>query len=126
MLGVANLGQLERAVMQALWDAAEPLSAYDVLPVVAGAASGKRLAVTTVLTVLSRLEKKGFVRADRSARPHRYTATASRADHVAELLHEALGESADRQAVLERFVGTVSAADAAVLRDLLARRADPA
>jgi predicted transcriptional regulator len=126
MLDVANLGQLERAVMQALWDAAEPLSAYDVLPVVAGAASGKRLAVTTVLTVLSRLEKKGFVRADRSARPHRYTATASRADHVAELLHEALGESADRQAVLERFVGTVSAADAAVLRDLLARRADPA
>jgi predicted transcriptional regulator len=123
---VANLGQLERAVMQALWDAAEPLSAYDVLPVVAGAASGKRLAVTTVLTVLSRLEKKGFVSADRSARPHRYSATASRADHVAELLHEALGESADRQAVLERFVGGVSAADAALLRDLLARRADPA
>lgn len=122
---MANLGQLERAVMQALWDSAEPLSAYDVLPLVAGTASGKRLAATTVLTVLSRLEKKGFVSADRSARPHRYRATASRADHVAELLHEALGESADRQAVLERFVGGVSAADAAVLRDLLARRADP-
>jgi predicted transcriptional regulator len=123
---VANLGQLERAVMQALWDADAALSAYDVLPLVAGTASGKRLAVTTVLTVLSRLEKKGFVRADRSARPHRYAATASRADHVAELLHEALGESADRHAVLERFVGGVSAADADVLRDLLARRADPA
>lgn len=121
---MANLGQLERAVMQALWDSAEPLSAYDVLPQVAAAASGKRLAATTVLTVLSRLEKKGFVSADRSARPHRYTATASRADHVADLLHEALGETADRQAVLERFVGGVSAADAAVLRDLLARRAD--
>ena len=52
--------------------------------------------------------------------------TASRADHVAELLHEALGESPDRHAVLERFVGGVSADDAAVLRDLLARRADPA
>jgi predicted transcriptional regulator len=79
-----------------------------------------------VLTVLSRLEKKGFVTADRTARPHRYTALGSRADHVAELLHEALGESADRHAVLERFVGGVSAADAALLRDLLARRADPA
>lgn len=123
---MANLGHLERAVMQALWDADAPLSAYDVLPLVAGTGTGKRLAVTTVLTVLSRLEKKGFVRADRSARPHRYTATASRADHVAELIHEALGESADRRAVLERFVGGVSATDAAVLRDLLASRPDPA
>ena len=123
---MANLGLLERGVMQALWDAGAPLSAYDVLPLVSGSDGSRPLAVTTVLTVLSRLEKKGFVRADRSARPHRYTATASRADHVAELLHEALGESADRQAVLERFVGGVSAADAAVLRDLLARRTDPA
>ena len=123
---MANLGQLERSVMQALWDADAALSAYDVLPLVSGSDGAKRLAVTTVLTVLSRLEKKGFVRADRTSRPHRYTATASRADHVAELLHEALGESADRQAVLERFVGGVSTADAAVLRDLLARRADPA
>jgi predicted transcriptional regulator len=54
---VAGLGHLERAVMQALWDADAPLSAYDVLPLVAGAASGKRHAATTVLTVLSRLEK---------------------------------------------------------------------
>jgi predicted transcriptional regulator len=122
---MANLGLLERGIMQALWDAGTPLSAYDVLPLVSGSDGSRPLAVTTVLTVLSRLEKKGFVRADRSARPHRYTATASRADHVAELLHEALGESADRHAVLERFVGGVSAADAAVLRDLLARRSDP-
>lgn len=121
---MANLGLLESGVMQTLWDADAPLSAYDVLPLVSGEGGTKRLAVTTVLTVLSRLEKKGFVRADRTARPHRYTATASRADHVAELLHEALGESADRHAVLERFVGGVSAADAAVLRDLLARRHD--
>ena len=123
---MANLGLLERGVMQALWDADGALSAYDVLPLVSGSSDRKPLAVTTVLTVLSRLEKKGFVTADRSSRPHRYTALGSRADHVAELLHEALGESADRRAVLERFVGGVSAADAAVLRDLLARRTDPA
>lgn len=121
---MANLGHLEQAVMQALWDADAPLSAYDVLPLVAGAGSGKPLAATTVLTVLSRLEKKGFVRADRRMRPHHYAATGSRADHVAELLHEALSESGDRRAVLERFAGGVSAADAAVLRDVLARRAD--
>jgi predicted transcriptional regulator len=114
-----NLGQLERAVMQALWEAGEARSAYDLLPGLS-TESGEPLAATTVLTVLSRLEKKGFVSADRSSRPHRYTATASREDHVAELMHEVLGDAADRQAVLERFVGGVSADDAALLRKLLA------
>ena len=108
--------------MQALWDAGDSLSAYDLLPGLAGTDSGKPLAATTVLTVLSRLEKKGFVSADRTARPHRYTAIASREDHVAELMHEVLGDAADRRAVLERFVGGVTPADAALLRSILDRR----
>ena len=115
---MANLGHLERAVMQALWDADTPCSAYDLLPGLS-AEGGEPLAATTVLTVLSRLEKKGLVRADRSARPHRYTATATRADHTAELMHEVLGDAADREAVLARFVGGVSPTDAALLRSLL-------
>lgn len=119
---MANLGQLEQAVMRALWDAAEPLSAYDLLPDLAGTDSGKPLAATTVLTVLSRLEKKGFVTADRGTRPHRYAAIASREDHVAELMHEVLGDAVDRRAVLERFVGGVTPADAELLRSLLDRR----
>lgn len=105
--------------MDALWEADAPLSAYDLLPALEGRDPGRPLAATTVLTVLSRLEKKGFVASDRSARPHRYTAVASRADHVAELMHEALGDAADRQAVLERFIGGVSRDDAALLRKLL-------
>ncbi|MCR8671519.1 BlaI/MecI/CopY family transcriptional regulator [Agrococcus sp. HG114] len=114
---MGTLGELERAVMDAVWDAAEPLSAYDVQAQLE--AAGRPLAATTLLTVLTRLEKKGFVAADRGVRPHRYAAVASRADHVAELMHEVLGESRDRMAVLERFVGSVSAEDAATLRQLL-------
>jgi len=115
-------GQLERAIMNALWAADAPRSAYDILPELGTADSGEPLAATTVLTVLTRLEKKGFVTADRSARPHRYRPTASRADHVAELMHEVLGDAADRSAVLERFVGGVSATDADLLRRLLDER----
>ncbi|WP_243224677.1 BlaI/MecI/CopY family transcriptional regulator [Microbacterium sp. CIAB417] len=114
---MGTLGELERAVMDAIWDADAPVTAYDVQEQLSSA--GRALAVTTLLTVLSRLEKKGFVSSDRSARPHRYTAVASRADHVAELMHSVLGDAGDRTAVLERFVGGVSAEDAAVLRQLL-------
>lgn len=114
---MGTLGELERAVMDAIWDAGTPLTAYAVRERLEG--DGRTLAVTTLLTVLSRLEKKGFVTPDRSARPHRYTAVASRADHVAELMHDVLGAAGDRTAVLERFVGGVSEQDAAVLRQLL-------
>jgi len=123
---MATLGQLERSVMDELWDAAEPLDANMLRDRLASAGderAGRELAVTTVLTVLSRLEKKGMISRDRSARPHRWRAAASRAEHVAELMHDALGDAGDREAVLARFVGRVTPEDAAALRRLLA---DPA
>lgn len=119
MRDVATLGQLERSVMDVVWGSNGPLTAYEVRDALAERGGDRSLAATTVLTVLSRLEKKGFVRADRSARPHRYTAFGSRAEHMAELMHDALSESGDRRAVLERFVGGVSSDDAAMLRQLL-------
>lgn len=116
---MANLGDLERAVMDVLWDAHEPLTAYDVKDELEGA--GRDLAATTLLTVLSRLDKKGFVASDRSARPHKYHALGTREEHMAELMQEVLGGAGDRSAVLARFVGGVSDEDAATLRQLLSR-----
>jgi len=113
-----TLGDLERSVMDSLWDSPDPLSAYDIQAQLA-AATTKPLAATTVLTVLSRLEKKGFVRRERSERPHRYAAVASREDHMAELMHEVLGGADDRAAVLARFIGQVSPEEADALRRLL-------
>jgi len=120
---MAGLGQLERAVMDTLWERDAPVTAYDVIARL-GEADGREPAATTVLTVLSRLEKKGFVVSDRSARPHRYRALASRAEHMAELMHEVLTGADDRLAVLERFVGGVTPDDAAALRRLLDRTAE--
>jgi predicted transcriptional regulator len=116
---VATLGELERSVMDLLWASHAPMTAYQIQDSLAGT-STKPLAATTVLTVLSRLEKKKFVSRERSSRPHRYLAVASREDHVADLMHEVLGGAADRVAVLERFVGQASPDEAAALRKLLA------
>jgi predicted transcriptional regulator len=120
---MATLGELERSIMDLLWDSGETLTAYELQERLV-ADGAKQLAPTTVLTVLSRLETKGFVTRERSSRPHRYQAAASREDHMAELMHEVLGGAADRVAVLERFVGQVSPDEAATLRKLLGLTAD--
>ncbi|KAB1646972.1 BlaI/MecI/CopY family transcriptional regulator [Pseudoclavibacter endophyticus] len=103
--------------MDALWDSDAPRTAYELQ-----AELDRGLASTTVLTVLGRLERKGFVTVDRGSRPHHYQPVSSRAEHMAELMHDVLrGGSTDRQAVLERFVNGVSDTDADVLRKLLTR-----
>lgn len=112
---MASLGALERATMELLWDAAEPVTAAELRD----ALSERDPAITTVLTVLSRLESKGLVERERDTRPHRYRARTSRADHVADLMHEVLGSTADTEAVLAKFVGSVSDEEANTLRKLL-------
>ncbi|MDN4615215.1 BlaI/MecI/CopY family transcriptional regulator [Leifsonia sp. F6_8S_P_1B] len=120
---MANLGELERAVMDALWAVETPLSAGELRDRLAGARDGgKTPALTTVLTVLSRLEQKGFVSRDRDARPHLYSAALTRAGHVAELMHEVLESSSDRTEALAYFVGSVDESEAQMLRRLLDAR----
>ena len=115
MTVVPTLGELERAVMEALWSADAPMTARDVQDALAG----RELATTTVLTVLGRLERKGLVTRERSGRAHRYRSVASREDHVAELMNVALDTAADRSAALARFVGSIPPEERARLRDLL-------
>jgi len=110
-------------MMDVLWDADRSVTANDLRDrlVDASATSTGRgpLATTTILTVLSRLEKKGFVTRDRGSRPHLYRATTTRTDHTADLMLEVLGSASDRQAALARFIGTVSPQEAETLRQLL-------
>ncbi|MGO4300093.1 BlaI/MecI/CopY family transcriptional regulator [Leifsonia sp. RAF41] len=120
---MANLGELERAVMDALWDGDAPITAGELRDKLAAArAGGKTPALTTVLTVLSRLESKGFVGRDRDARPHLYYAALTRAGHVADLMREVLESSSDRTEALAYFVGSVDESEAEVLRRLLDAR----
>lgn len=111
--------------MDLLWESSEAATANELREKLAeanpsaGTGLGKGLAVTTILTVLSRLEKKGLVERERNIRPHRYRAITSKAEHTAELMHEVLGSVTDREAVLARFVGSVSVKEAETLRRLL-------
>ena len=121
MTRVTRLGDLERAVMATLWEAPGPLTGRQV----ADALAGRSLAYTTVLTVLTRLERKGLVDRDSSSRAHAYTAVASREDHVAVLMQQALSQADDRDAALQHFARSVSPDEAATLQDALRRAFQP-
>ncbi len=118
---MARLGELERAIMDVLWAADKPLTAREI----ADGLLHRELAKTTVLTVLSRLEDKGQVTRCRDAWAHTYRPTASRAEYVAQLMHEALGSTDDRTAALARFAGQVSADEARALQAALVHALTP-
>jgi predicted transcriptional regulator len=115
---MGKLGELERAVMDALWARDSPRSVRAVHEALAD----RGLAYTTVMTVLSRLADKGFVLRERDGRAWRYAPAASRDQYVAELMFEALGETGDRDGALTHFARAVSADEADVLRKALTRK----
>src|SRR5580698_782009 len=110
-----RLGELERAIMDVLWEASESLTVRQVSEQL----TERDLAHTTVMTVLDRLSKKGFARRQRDGRAWRYRAAESREAYVTELMLSALDQTGDRQAALARFARSVSGTEAqALLRAL--------
>jgi len=112
---VNRLGDLERAIMDVLWDTDTSLTVRDV----SARLTERNLAHTTVMTVLDRLAKKGFARRERDGRAWRYCPAATRETYVTELMLTALDQTGDRTAALTRFAQSVSGVEAVVLRDAL-------
>lgn len=110
-----RLGELERAIMEILWETPDPMTVRQV----GDCLTDRHLAHTTVMTVLDRLAKKGFVKRQRAGRAWRYQPAESREAYVAELMLTALDQTGDRQAALTRFARSVSGAEAKALRAAL-------
>lgn len=70
-----ELGDAELEVLKVLWDSGA-LPVREVLAVLRG--RGRRLAYTTVQTLLSRLEHKGFVTSDKTGVAYIYQAAVTR------------------------------------------------
>ena len=114
---MAGLGDLERRVMDVLWDRHAPLSVRQVHTALA---SERDLAYTTVMTVLVRLVDKGLAERELHGRAWHYRPSRSREALTADAMHSALGDGAgDRSAALLAFVEKVSTDEAALLRRAL-------
>jgi predicted transcriptional regulator len=110
-----GLGELERIIMDILWAQNAPLTAREVGRLI----ENRDLAPTTVMTVLDRLSRKGFLARTRDGRAWRYQPAGSRDAYIAELMLEALDLTGDRDAALTHFARAVSGTEAEILRKAL-------
>lgn len=117
-----DLGSAELEVLRVLWDEG-PRTVRDVMQSLHG--RGRKVAYTTVLTMLSRLEQKGFVASNRSGQAYVYRAKVSRSRVTRSRLESLLEELYDGAAgplVLQLLQSErLSADEIAELRALVER-----
>lgn len=97
-----------------LWAHEEPLTAGQVHERL-----GAGLAYTTVMTALTRLHEKGVVTREKAGRAYAYTAVLDSPGIAAARMRELLDAGEDREAVLARFLGSLSDDDERTLAVLL-------
>jgi predicted transcriptional regulator len=110
------MGELEATVMDVLWDRGGWLTPGEVQDVLA---DERKLAYTTVMTILVRLWRKGRLERRREGRAFAYRPLQSREEYAAGRMREMLAEVGDRPAALARFVEDLPPADRAQLRRVL-------
>lgn len=115
-----SLGDLEQAVMDVLWSdpTGDGLTVREVL----GRLTGRDLAYTTVMTVLSRLESKELTTRERDGRAWRYRPAATREELTATAMRRSLDDlsSESRQAAILYFLSEASADDLDLVREAMA------
>lgn len=115
-----SLGDLEQAIMDILWsaDGGTGLTVREVLD----GLTGRDLAYTTVMTVLSRLETKGVTTRERDGRAWRYRPAATRESLTAEAMRSPLHDLSDedRQAAILHFLAEASSEDLDAVREAMA------
>ena len=117
----ASLGELERTIMDVLWDSDSdgPMSVREVLT----ALPERRPAYTTVMTVLSRLAGKGFVERTRDGRAWRYSPVDSREQLTSRAMRDPLLDlpHSEQQSAILHFIEGASADELEVLKAALAK-----
>lgn len=102
--------------MNVLWDAENGATGNDVRE----AFPEPRPAMTTVLTVLTRLLEKGLIRREKQdGRGFRYFATTARTDTLVNDMVRTLTTSPDRSLTLLHFAGNLTEEDREILRRAL-------
>ena len=117
-----NLGELESEVMTRVWDWQRPCTVREVHE---DLSRDRKIAYTTVLTVLDNLHKKGLVTREPVGRAYYYQSVGTREEHTADLIAVILEHSQDRPASLLKFVERLDSREVSHLRAALNALAPP-
>lgn len=107
-----NNGELENAVLTALWERGEPMAVTELQADV----SPPKPAYTTMMTVLTRMEDKGLINRERVSRSLMISPVRSQAVTAASEMSRTLRGSSDSHEVLMSFVGSLDDDEVEVLR----------
>ena len=111
-------GELENQVMDALWGASGSLTSQEILDNVNQGTN--ELALTTILTVLSRLVEKGMVtRSSGTGRSLNFSAAETRERHSANLMLKLLGDTENPALTFAQFTSSLTPKQLAALRETL-------
>ncbi|WP_019872901.1 BlaI/MecI/CopY family transcriptional regulator [Sporichthya polymorpha] len=108
-----GFGDLEAVIMERLWAAD---AAMTVRQVHTDLYDERSLAYTTVMTVMDKLHRKGWLLREPVGRAYEYRPAISREQYTADLMGEALSASSDRSATLVAFLEQLGPAEASELR----------
>mgnify|MGYP000261888822 FL=1 len=118
---IRRLPDAELEVMQAIWACTPPVTRADIHEILKDT---HPMALTTLLTVLTRLSEKGFLRIEKVGRSARYIPLISQHDYLAQqsnrFLHKLCGGNLSTFASALCDSG-LSKEEVAQLRDLLER-----
>ncbi|GAA2427360.1 BlaI/MecI/CopY family transcriptional regulator [Streptomyces coeruleofuscus] len=107
-----RLGDLEAEIMDRLWRWGRPATVREIVNDINRM---RPVAYTTVMTVADILHRKGLLRREKTGRAWLYEPERSREEYTAALMQDALGNTEDRQAALQRFVEHMSPEDVSAL-----------
>lgn len=111
-------GELESQVMDALWSAKKPMTSQQILDQVNE--GGTDLALTTILTVLSRLsDKEMVVRENGGGRSLLFSAALSREAHNAALMLKLLDDAGNPALAFAQFTKSLTPKQLQALRKSL-------
>lgn len=116
------LGELEAQVMRKIWAHAAPVTVRDI---VGDLEHDRRIAYTTVMTVMDNLRRKGWLRRQQDGRAYRYEPAVSSEEYSAGVMRAALAGSQDRTGTLMHFIGELSPEEAFALGEAYRRLGGP-
>ena len=107
--------------MDRLWAAHRPMLVREVLEELH---EQRPLAYTTVMTVMDKLHRKGWLNREREGRAYLYQPSASRETYAAQLMSQAFTHAGDATTTLIHFIDAMSLDEATALQRALNERFD--